>query len=505
MPVPSPVFGIAAHSCLCEHMKIIEFCPEQSMEYLPRSTAARIRCQLLRLHERLLGRDTFQLLDRLHPIGSDISETRLAAARDLLRHARSEIPFWQSRLKRIDPDVFTWDDLDSIPVLTRGEVVCHREQMRWLGPGKELVHKSGGTTDDNLTFYWGRQRQSWDRATRMRGLAKLGIHPGDRVLHIWPREPRSVAGRFRRGIRKLRDTVVADPVVDPRPWTDASLERLLKVIDRFRPQAIIAYPSWLMRIARFMEARSRRIEGIADIILTCGEVLFDHQRTYLEEIMQAPVFQEYGSQDAGLIAHEDSDKVLRLNPEPMAIEILRGGRRAEPGELGEVVVTHFFTPRMPFIRYATGDVARALHGDVSSLTSQPAICPLPEGRTSDLLLSELGELVATRPIIESLMETTGATLFSLYQPNPESIHVLCVPQSGVVSQAIANEVLQSHLGKTVTVIVQQGESFQELRSGKHRFVCSPVAASKIAHDTFSGQELSRSWPQQLEPAGWHRG
>ena len=475
------------------------------MEYFPGSTAARIRCHLLRLHERLLGRDTFHLLDRLAPIAGDISETRLAAAKDLLRHARSGIPYWHSRLKHIDPDVFTWADLDLIPVLTRGEIVRHREQMRWVGPGKELVHKSGGTTDDNLTFFWDRQRQSWDRATRMRGLARLGIYPGDRVLHVWPREPSSVAGRFRRGLRKLRDTVVADPVVDPRPWTDASLERLLKVIDRFRPQAIIAYPSWLMRIARFMEARSRRTNGMADIILTCGEVLFDHQRTYLEEIMQTPVFQEYGSQDAGLIAHEDSDRVLRLNPEAMAVEVLRGRRRAEPGELGEVVVTHFYTPRMPFIRYATGDVARALHVDVTSPFLQPAVCPLPEGRTSDLLLSENGDLIATRPIIETLMESTGTELFSLYQPNAESVHVLCVPQAGVVLQDIANEVLQSYLGNSVTVIVQQGESFQDLRSGKHRFVCSPAAASKISHDSTSGQELQRSWPQQLEPAGWYRG
>lgn len=475
------------------------------MESFPRGTAAGIRCQILRLHEGLLGRNTFQLLDRLTPITSHISEARLSAARDLLRHAALEIPYWQSRLKHIDPNVFTWSELDLIPVLTRGEIVRHREQMRWRGPGKELVHKSGGTTDDNLIFYWGRQRQSWDRATRMRGLARLGVHPGDRVLHIWPREPGSGAGRVRRALRNLRDTVVADPVVDPRPWTDASLERLLKVIDRFRPEAIIAYPSWLMRIARFMEVRSRPTGGIANVVLTCGEVLFDYQRTYLEEILQTPIFQEYGSQDAGLIAHEDADRVLRLNPESMAIEILRGGRRAEPGELGEVVVTHFFTPRMPFIRYATGDVARALHCDVTSPSSQPAVCPLPEGRTSDLLLSESGELVATRPIIESLLETTGTELFSLYQPNPECVHVLCVPRTGVIPQVIANEVLQSHLGNSVTVIVQQGESFQELRSGKHRFVCSPAAAAKISHDRTSGQELSRSWPQQLEPSGSHRG
>jgi len=484
-------------------MSMTEFCSEFLMEHSPRSTIAGIRCQLLRLHEGLLGRDTFHLFDRLASIASDMSETQLSAAKDLLRHARSDIPYWQSRLKHINPCVFTWRDLDLIPVLTRGEIVRHREQMRWHGPGKELLHKSGGTTDDNLIFYWGRERQSWDRATRMRGLARLGIHPGDRVLHIWPREPSSAAGRFRRGLRRLRDAVVADPVVDPRPWTDANLERLLKIIDRFRPQAIIAYPSWLMRIARFIEARSRSTDGITDVILTCGEVLFDHQRTYLQEIMQTPVFQEYGSQDAGLIAHEDSDRVLRLNPETMAIEILRGGRRAEPGELGEVVVTHFFTPRMPFIRYATGDVARAFHSDVTSPFSQPAVCPLPEGRTSDLLLSENGELIATRPIIESLMKTTGTDFFSLYQPNPDSVNVLCVPRWGVVPQVIANEVLQSYLGKSVTVIVQQGESFQELRSGKHRFVCSPVAASKISHDSSSGQELSRSWPQQLEPAGQH--
>ena len=91
-------------------------------------------------------------------------------------------------------------------------------------------------------------------------------------------------------------------------------------------------------------------------LLSTGEVLFAFQRRRIEETFGVPVYQEYGSQDAGLIAQEDESRTFRLNAEQMVVEVLREGKPAWPGELGEVVITHFHTEIMPFIRYATGDV-----------------------------------------------------------------------------------------------------------------------------------------------------
>ena len=461
----------------------------------------RFRHRLLQIHEKILGRDTFELIRHLNETEDDLERERLEAVKQLFRHSSNHIPYWGDRLGDIDIDRFQWADLTKVPVLTRSEIVQHREQMRWRGPGKDLKHQSGGTTDDNLVFYWGRERQSWDRATRYRGLQRLGIHPGDRVLHIWPREyPETWSERVRVRLRDFRDELVADPVIDPRPWTESNLEVLGKQIDQFQPKAIVAYPSWLIQISRVQRRNRNLFRHRPQLILTCGEILFDQQRQEIEEAFGTTVYQEYGSQDAGLIAHEDADKILYFNREPLQVELLKNGLPVEPGGLGEVIITHFHTPRMPFIRYATGDVARApAVSESPSKISCREQCPLPEGRTSDLLLSEDRSLVASRSLVDAILRESGIDLFSLHQKNPDQIQVLCKRDAPESFDSVAESILRNQLGQSIDLSFHRGEAFRTLRSGKHRYVCCPLASAMIGHDKQSGSELARSWPQLLEP------
>src|SRR5262249_61150518 len=135
-------------------------------------------------------------------------------------------------------------------------------------------------------------------------------------------------------------------------------------------------------------------------VVSTGEVLFSFQRRLVEEALEVPVFQEYGSQDAGLIAHQDTSGAFRLHAEQIEVEVLREGRPAPPGELGEVVITHFHAYTMPFIRYATGDVMRRPADGQDSET----VCPAPEGRTSDQLATADGRPVAGRAVIDALVQ-----------------------------------------------------------------------------------------------------
>src|SRR5262245_12405529 len=212
---------------------------------------------LLRVQEALLGRTTFSLLrESLHRERSaaEFAAWRTTKLLALLEHARTAIPYWRDRLGGWSPPPGASSPaglLAGVPVLTRSDIRQHLESMRWReAPGKVLVHRSGGTTDDNLTFYWGRERQSWDRAMRYRGFAQLGFAPGDRALHLWPVYPaRGLRGRLVQAARHLRDKLTNDVVFDLRgPGGALSPERIDAAIAycrRYRPAMLIAYPSWL--------------------------------------------------------------------------------------------------------------------------------------------------------------------------------------------------------------------------------------------------------------------
>ena len=377
----------------------------------------------------------------------------------------------------------------SVPVLTRTEICRNREAMRWQSaPGKILIHRSGGTTDDNLTFYWGRGRQSWDRAMRYRGLGRHGIRPGDRVLHIWPRYPaRNPWDQLKHRASDWRDRLTNDEVIDLRPMSAERLDAVLRYCAGYRPVLLIGYPSWLSALAeRIRAAHPRfRLSGLR-LILCTGEVLFAFQRRLIAETFGVPVVQEYGSQDAGLIANEDPAGILRLNAEQMVVEVLRDGAPAAAGELGEVVVTHFYTEVMPFIRYATGDVVRRLAESRAEQTGLP-VFPSPEGRTSDVLATTAEEPCPMRPVVEFLVEHAGLREFSLYQPQPDHLVVLVIEEPGAASRgrSEAEAILRSFLGRNLRVEWRGGQRFEPFTSGKKRFVCSPAGMRLLAGTTRS--------------------
>ncbi|HTU89013.1 MAG TPA: hypothetical protein VMF69_02850 [Gemmataceae bacterium] len=469
-----------------------------------------VRQFLLPLHEAILRRSTFSILRQLEtqpePSRERLVEIQRQGLESILQHAQSQIPYWRDRLKgqlRIAPENDAAALLASVPVLTRAEICRHREAMRWQSArGKTLLHRSGGTTDDNLTFYWGRTRQSWDRAMRYRGLGRQGIFPGDRILHIWPRYPgRGRWGMLKQVLRDWRDRLTNDEVIDLRPLSPERLDAVLRYCVAYRPALLIGYPSWLTALAeRIRSAHPRFRLGELRLVLCTGEVLFAFQRRRIAETFGVPVMQEYGSQDAGLIAHEDSAGILRLNAEQMVVEILREGAPVAPGELGEVVITHFYTEIMPFIRYATGDVVRRPAIDSAAVQTGLPVFPLPEGRTSDVLATTAGEPCPMRPVVESLVEQAGLRDFSLYQPEADQLVILVIEATGMSAhnRPKAEDVLRSRLGKDVRLEWRSGKRFEPFTSGKKRFVCSPAGMRLIGHDKESGRSRARAWPQRLE-------
>lgn len=465
---------------------------------------------LLPIHEAILKRSTFSILRQFEgqsePSREQLIEIQFKGLHQILLHAQSQIPYWRDRLEgRLKYASVTEAAamLAEVPVLTRAEIGRHREAMRWRSaPGKTLMHRSGGTTDDNLTFYWGRSRQSWDRAMRYRGLGRFGIAPGDRILHIWPRyRGRNWWDNLKLRLRDWRDRLTNDEVIDLRPMSPERLDAVLQFCTAYRPVLLIGYPSWLMALAERIRAAHAHFRlNELRLVLSTGEVLFAFQRQIIGETFGVPVRQEYGSQDAGLIAHEDAAGILRQNAEQMVVEILREGAPATPGELGEVVVTHFYTEIMPFIRYATGDVVRRPAVEPLAGSTGLPVFPLPEGRTSDVLATTAGKLCPMRPVVESLVERANLRDFSLYQPEEDQLVILVIEGNGKTgyNRSEAEEILHAFLGEGLRLEWRCGKRFEPFTSGKRRFVCSPAGMRLIGHDKESGRSRARAWPQRLQ-------
>jgi len=451
-------------------------------------------------HEALMARRTLSVvgdLQRSAALSDDrIAEYHAQHVCSLLEHARTASPYWQAKLASCGED-----RIGLLPVLTRAEIRRHRETMRCPeGHGKVIQHASSGTTDDNLVFYLDRDLQAWGRAARIHALARLGVHLGDKQLHFMPQfGSGGRLGVLKDAARAARDRLTRDPAFDLRPYTPGRMDAALAFLRRYQPAVIVGYPSVLFALAqRCVSAGSEIPVSTLRYVLSTGELLYEFQRRLIETTFGARVVEEYGSQEVGVIASEDASGQWLVNWPHVIVEVLRNGRPAYPGELGEVVVTSLHSRAMPFLRYATGDVARMpVHSGAVTSTGLKTLIPI-EGRTSDMTVTTDGRLYRTRELVDTLVRETGATEFSLHQTSPDRILCMTLRERGWIGQETkVTELLRSMLGRSLQIEWKVGTAFQPLKSGKRRYICSPVAQMLLAHDRESGMFLSRAWPQRV--------
>ena len=458
-----------------------------------------VRNILFPAHEALLRRPTLPILRRLaaDATRSDDYIMRYQAQQiaALIQHARAAVPYWREKIGQATPQ-------QAFPILTRAEIRRHHEAMRWPdAPGKVIRHMSSGTTDDNLLFYLDRQRQAWNRALRIHALARLGVQAGEKQLHFWPQfGDGGSLGSLKDAARLVRDRFTNDPVFDLSPMTPERVDAALAFLDKYRPALIVGYPSWLFALAQRRLFHSSGGRGIfmPRYVLSTGELLYDFQRQAIESAFGTRVVEEYGSQDVGLIASEDAAGLWVVNWQHVVVEVLCNGRPARPGDMGEIVVTNLHSQVMPFIRYATGDVVTMPSAaGVTAITGLRTLARI-EGRASDVLVTTNGRLQSNRELVDALVRDTGVTEFSLHQTAPDRILCMTIRDGGWMGQeGRVSELLRSMLGRSLQVEWKIGSAFRPLKSGKRRYVCSPVAQSLLAHDRESGMFLLTAWPQRV--------
>jgi phenylacetate-CoA ligase len=474
--------------------------------------AALVRKLFYPTHEALMGRRTLAVLHDLTRTAAlseeEMAEYQAQQSRVLGEHACAASPYWRARLDECAPTshhralapaplaLFT----AHAPILTRAEIRRHREGMRCpTDRGKLIHHSSSGTTDDNLVFYLNRERQAWDRAARIHALSRLGVALGEKQLHFMPQfgaggpwEPvKNVA-------RRTRDRLTSDPAFDLRPHSFERLDAALAFLRSYRPAVIVGYPSWLFGLAQHaLRTKTDIVTPGLRYVLSTGELLYAFQRKRIESVFGVRVVEEYGSQEVGVIASEDESGQWIVNRANVVVEVLRNGRAGHPGEMGEVIVTSLHSTAMPFVRYATGDVANVSR-DTGCLTAGLRTLPPIEGRTSDLLVTTDGRVQSNRELVDTLVREIGSVEFSLHQTAPDRLLCMTIRNGGWVGkEEKVTDVLRSILGRSLQVEWKVGAAFQLLKSGKRRYICSPVAQSVLAHDRESGMFLSRAWPQRV--------
>ncbi|HET6284344.1 MAG TPA: hypothetical protein VFH73_25530, partial [Polyangia bacterium] len=354
----------------------------------------------------LRGRPT---LDRLRYLEQtqwrsldELIALQAADLRRLLRHAFANVPFYRQRFEAagIGPDdVRLPDDLRKLPITTRDQAREGLEQRTATAGATVDIRKStSGTLGKPLVFGYDLPSEYWRQAMKLRGYGWAGYYPGQRSLHYWGAGAPSTS-------RLKRTKISADRLIKREHYLDcgtrgpAELEHVVAAISRIRPAIILCYSQAGADLARYINEHQRR--RWATIPVLCGaERLLPADRVAIEQAFGPAVFETYGSREVMLIATEcAAHQGLHVSMENLVVEVVvrgengAGPRRADPGEIGEVVVTDLHNLAMPFIRYATGDLAVAAAEGVCPCGRALSRLTNVEGRVTETLLDGEGRRV----------------------------------------------------------------------------------------------------------------
>jgi phenylacetate-CoA ligase len=447
---------------------------------------------LLPAFESLLkGRKTFRYWRELEQTQwlsrSELEQRQLDALRRLLRHASVHSPYYReewsqrgldpSRLQSVD-DFFQWPIID-------GEIVrAQRLRLRAFLPGMRLIAKStGGSSGAPVHFDLDTESNERRTAAWHRGYSWAGAAPGTKQLYLW-----GVALGQRPRWKEWKDCLYNRLqrrfVLNSFDLTEERVPDFLRQLNRYRPDVLVAYTNPLYVFARSLDEHG--IQPFSPRALVVGaEKLHPFQRTLIERVFRAPVFETYGSREFMLIGAEcERHEGLHLTMENLLVEVLDNeGRPTIAGEEGNVVITDLYNYGMPFIRYANGDRAIAGWGTCSCGRGLPLLRSVV-GRRLDVLETADGRLIPGEFFPHLVKDYPAIRRFQVVQLAPDHIELRAVVNEGWNEdsrRALASEV-RKVVGPEVRFDLLPVADIPLTPAGKQQVVlglnhsCRPVAS-----------------------------
>jgi len=380
------------------------------------------------INERISGRNTLQLYRKLKEIESypeeKLRDWQFKKLKALLVHSYRYVEHYKEAFDRAGfaPEKMSClEDLQNVPLLAKEEMRGSEREFISKDKRRETTrYATSGSTGHPLIFYISNERFSGNRAAYLLLYSIWGLKIGDKEAVFWG-SSRDISAYS--VAKKVRDGLMRTHLMPAFKMDEGTMKDYIDFIRRYRPANIFGYAHSVYLLARFAKNRDLRLDGLGiRVVFTTAELLHDYQRQLIEEVFGCPVSDCYGGRDSGLVAFECPSKSMHVNP-AMIAESIKDGKRAGPGETGEIVITDLFSYGTPFVRYRTGD-----HGIVSGKKGCPCGRNLPiieniTGRDTDYIVGPKGEFIHPLALEYIFREIEGIDYFRIVQKREDELAI----------------------------------------------------------------------------------
>jgi phenylacetate-CoA ligase len=413
---------------------------------------------------------------------SEVRHLQERKLRRLVHHAYHHVAWYRQAMdeRGLRPeDVATLDDLLKLPLLDKDEV---RQNLYFDllsdNHDKRRVLKiaTSGSTGEPFVCYADQQQLEIRWAATQRSMEWTGWRFGDRQARLWHQ---TLGMRWHQALRERLDALLSRRLFIPAfEMSPARVARAVRRLRRLRPALIDGYAESFNYLADYV--REHGLPGVRPRgIISSAQVLPEESRRAIEEAFATRVFDKYGAREFSGIAYEcEAHDGHHVVAESYVVEVLKDGRPARPGDLGEVVVTDLNNFCMPLIRYRIGDLAVAM--------DPAAPCPcgrgLPrlgriEGRVQSLIVGAEGRVIPGTFFAHLFKDYDYAVRqYQIVQDEPAAL-TLKVVKAARFDEAVFAEALRElrhYLGEGTRIEVEFVEHIPMVRTGKRQATLSKV-------------------------------
>jgi phenylacetate-CoA ligase len=342
----------------------------------------------------------------------------------LLRHAKANVPFYQSRLDAVlRPDgSLDWDRWHEIPIVRREDLRDKRADMlsKVVPPthGKVGSVSSSGSTGTPVqvtvpelfilvaTFGWSRL------------LVSHGFNPADGFTEFKALLPTG---------KPMTTPVLTFPAKNsrgPRTWINRSLSNgeKLELLQAHGVGVLGDTPNHAEVLAR--ENLRRDVPITLSAIIGIGMKISEEQEELFRKSFGARTLSPYSSKEGSLMASQCAVNrdTFHISSELVLLEVVDDfGRPVADGVQGRCIITPFFNSAAPLIRYDQGDLV--IRGTLCGCGAGFPVLTKISGR-ADAIFRFPGKHVALARFDDNLVQTAlRADAYQFAQVAPERIIV----------------------------------------------------------------------------------
>jgi phenylacetate-CoA ligase len=316
----------------------------------------------------------------------ELRTMQLERLRWSLRHAYDNVPHYRTAFDAagIHPgDLKSLSDLAAFPFTTKAELRANYPFGMFAVPMKEIVrvHASSGTTGKPTVVGYTRQDIDMWAGLMARSLRAAGGRSTD-IVHVAYGYGLFTGGLGAHyGAEALGATVI--------PVSGGMTERQVQLILDFKPDIIMATPSYLLVIAdEFLRQGHDPAKTSLRVGIFGAEPWSESMRAELEKRFGIAAMDLYGLSEiigpgvaAECIDTRDGLTIWEDHFYPEIIDPLTG-RVLPDGETGELVITSLTKIGMPVVRYRTRDLTLLRPGTARSMRTMNRVT----GRSDDMLI-----------------------------------------------------------------------------------------------------------------------